>query len=92
MAYVADNIESQKSVREYLNSMLSSGQLYITTSEGEMPVLNVDVIWNGFNYYLAYQLANNDNYYIVTFDEVLPLVIKTVITDSGDDADSGSDT
>ena len=57
MANKSQNLSALKTIREFLDSQLVDGaKIYIKSSDGsdETLIENIDVIWDGTNYYLSY--------------------------------------
>ena len=80
MAVISANIGMAKTIRDFLTSnsdkiasiQSNLGGNSATTLE------NVDVIWDGANYYLSYTIPTNNNDNIITIaelDKTLPLTI-----------------
>ena len=72
MAVISTNISTAKTIRDFLKS--NSEKIKVIKS-GENPLYNVDVIWDGANYYLSYTTENDPTIIINTLDSMLPLAI-----------------
>lgn len=80
MANKVNNFDVSKTVREFLSNRLTDNKtLYINKAGlNNTPVFqqvyNVDVIWDGGSYYLAYTIEDTDaaEVYINQLDMVLP--------------------
>lgn len=72
MAVVSTNIGTAKTIRDFLKS--NSDKIEVIKS-GANPLYNVDVIWDGANYYLSYTTENDETIVINTLDSMLPLAI-----------------
>ena len=81
---ISDSINNQKNIREFLAEQLNAKKnqvLYLEAgSDGvSRPVYDVDVLWDGTNYYITYRTKSEPNQiYIKDLDSVLPLAIKPI--------------
>jgi hypothetical protein len=83
MANEASNITTQRTIRDYISSKLennnsSTGQngvgLKITLSSALVEVYEVDLIWNGQEYLIAYKVSEDDSFPIIRkLNDVLPI-------------------
>ena len=79
MANKSVTLSESKTIREFLNSnLVENTQLKITINSELVGVTEVDVIWDGSNYYLSYKLSESDDINIVDLDTVLPFKIVAV--------------
>ena len=79
MANKSVNLSESKTIREFLNSNLTEDtKLQITIDGNLVDVAEVDVIWDGSNYYLSYKTSESEATNIVDLDTVLPFKIVTV--------------
>ena len=92
MAVVVNGIETSKGIRDVLKTFLSNDtdtdntrKLYITLGDGKVQVEEVDLVWDGGEYYIQCIKTNSkaEGIFFYKLDSVLPLVIET-ISSSGD--------
>lgn len=73
MAVVSTNIGTAKTIRDFLKN---NSDKIESIESGANTLYNVDVIWDGANYYLSYTTTNDGNVItIAVLDTMLPLTI-----------------
>lgn len=72
MAVVSTNIGTAKTIRDFLTN---NSDKINTIKSGTNTLNNVDVIWDGANYYLSYTTTNDNEVVIEALDNMLPLTI-----------------
>ena len=73
---MASNFTTAKTIRDFLATNLANAdKIEITLDSDLTSVNNIDVIWDGSNYYLSYSIGDNSAITIVDLDSVLPIVI-----------------
>ena len=73
MASISNSISASKTIREFLASYKEGYDIKIGTGDGTL-IYNVDVIWDGGNYYIAYTTASDGTTVIIkSLDGVLPI-------------------
>lgn len=78
---MANNFTAAKTIRDFLATNLANAAgIEITLDSTLTSVNNVDVIWDGSNYYLSYSIGSNPAITIVDLDSVLPIVITPAST------------
>ena len=71
---LVSNIKETKTIREFLGAKADKIE---SIKSGENPLYNVDVIWDGANYYLAFTTENDTDLVVIqSLDSMLPLAIK----------------
>lgn len=71
-------ISSSKTIREFLNSKKTDNYIKIKIGSTETYVYNVDVIWDGGEYYIAYTTSTTGaDIVIASLDSVLPITLTT---------------
>ena len=72
---MANNFTTAKTIRDFLATNLANAEeIKITLGSTPTSVNNIDVIWDGSNYYLSYS-TDTTAINIVDLDSVLPIVI-----------------
>ena len=80
---MANNFTTAKTIRDFLaTNLANAAEIKITLDSELESVKNIDVIWDGSNYYLSYSLENNSAITIVDLDSVLPIVITPNTTET----------
>lgn len=84
MPSISNSISASKTIREFLASYKEGYSIYM--GELETPIYNVDVIWDGGNYYIAYTNNEVDNdtgpIIIQSLDKVLPIQVVKQTTET----------
>ena len=84
MGNFSNTINTSKTIREFLTSYKDSHTIKITLPSGSSgtaltQIYNVDVIWDGGNYYIAYTTSNTStDIVIAALDSVLPISLVTI--------------
>ena len=75
MANLSTSIGTAKTIREYLSGYQNLSSIKITLNSVETQVYQVDVIWDGGQYYIAYSTSASATVAdtICILDNVLPI-------------------
>jgi len=82
MANISSSISTPKTIRDLLISYKETNyEIGITRNGTGSRAYNVDVIWDGNNYYIAYNLTDDENTVIIeSLASVLPITISQPAT------------
>ncbi len=82
MPSISNSISASKTIREFLASYKEGYDIYITGPIEAIQIYNVDIVWDGGNYYITYTQEDNSDatIYIESLDKVLPMHLEKQTT------------